>query len=161
MKTRFLNFVFCVFCLCGSWINPAVAQNAPVVPTVNQTDLVPIVPLGRSSAQTYFATVPQLSGIQGYQNLGAVVEGGTYTFSNSTVNMLAQPTANISVLKLVAAPSPSDGQMECFFSTQAIVGLIWNANTGQSINGAPASGVANGSACMLYVKSANTWYRVR
>lgn len=139
----------------------AFAQTVPILPTVGTTDLVGIVPGGAPTAQRYFVYPGQIAGAPAYQNLGAITTGNTYVFGNYTTNMIAQPSGTLAAVTLTAAANPSDGQVQCFTSTQTTTSLTWNANTGQSISGAPTAGVASTQACMIYVKSAATWYRLR
>lgn len=139
----------------------AVAQYTPPAPVVNvnPTDLVPVIVKGVATVQSQFANPTQIAGAPGYQNLGVITTGNTYTFGHAVVNMFAQPSGTLAAVTLTTEASPSDGQRECFLSTQTTTSLTWNANTGQSINGAPTAGVANAGACMTYVASSATWYR--
>ena len=90
---------------------------------------------------------------------GAVSTAFTFTFGNTQTNYIIRPAGTLATGTLTAAPNPADGQRECFLSTQTQTALTWNANTGQSISGAPTAGVANTAVCMVYEAAAATWYR--
>lgn len=144
-----------------SIVGLAWAQTMPVplVPSVGPSDLFADVVNGMPTAQNQFATAAQIAGVPGYQNLGVATTGNTYAYANATTYMLMQPAATLAAVTLTAAPNPSDGQRECFLSTQTTTALTWNANTGQTISGAPTAGVANTGACMTFVKSLAAWIR--
>lgn len=131
----------------------------PQQPTIGPSDLIQIVPNGQPQPNSVYVHPQQIAGAPGYDNLGAITTGNTYVFGNSTVYMFAQPSGTLAAVTLTTAPNPSDGQRECFLSTQTTTALTWNANTGQSISGEPTAGVADTPACMTYVLSAQTWYR--
>ncbi len=156
------KYLFLLAAVALTFVGGAIAASTvPIVSTVGTADLVQIIPGGIATAQRYFAYPQQIAGAPAYQNLGAATTGNTYVFGNYTTNMIAQPAGTLAAVTLTAAANPSDGQVQCFTSTQTTTSLTWNANTGQSISGAPTAGVANTQACMIYVKSAATWYRLR
>lgn len=143
-------------------VGAALAQQnliVPVVPTVGTTDLFADVVNGYPTAQTSFATAAQIAGVPGYQNLGVATTGNTYAYNKAQVFMFMQPAGTLAAVTLTTEANPSDGQRECFLSTQTTTALTWNANTGQTISGAPTAGVANTGACMTFVKSLSTWLR--
>jgi hypothetical protein len=140
---------------------PAIAQTiqVPQASTINTNDLIQVVPHGAPTAGNVYATPAQVTGVPGYINLGVATSGNTYTFGNSTTDIFMQPAATLAAVTLTTAANPSDGQRECFLSTQTTTALTWNANSGQTINGAPTAGVANTPICVTYVLAKLTWYR--
>lgn len=148
----------------GMYSGIASAQSiyVPQAQTVGTSDLFQDVVNGSPQAPEYYVTAAQIAGVPGYVNLGVITTGNTYTFGNSQTNFFAQPAATLAAVTLTAASNPSDGQRECFLSTQTTTSLTWNANSTlftQSISGAPTAGVANTPVCMTFVKSLSTWYR--
>lgn len=138
----------------------AVAQvTLPKVASIGTTDLVQILPGGVPSAGNQYVIAGKIAGVPLYVDLGAATTGNTYTFAAGQKNMIMRPAGTLAAVTLVTEAAPSDGQEECFLSTQTTTSLTWNANTGQSISGAPSAGVANTRVCMLYNKTAATWYR--
>jgi hypothetical protein len=133
--------------------------SVPLVATVGTSDIFADIVGGQPGVPSQFATAAQIAGVPGYVNLGAATTGNTYTYTNSQTYMLMQPAGTLAAVTLTAAVNPSDGQRECFLSTQTTTSLTWNANTGQTISGAPTAGVANTGACMTYVKSLAAWIR--
>jgi hypothetical protein len=142
--------------------SPAIAgQNlvVPQVPTVGTGDLFQDVTGGVPQAPAYYATAAQIAGVPGYVNGGAVLTGWSFTFANTQTSYFIQPAGTLAAGTITAAPNPSDGQRECFLSTQTSTGITWTANTGQSLSNAPTAGVAMVPACMTYSKATATWYR--
>lgn len=159
MKTLRFALFTAAATLCG-FIGGAYAQvTANAVPTVHQGDLVPVVPNGQPSAQGQYANPAQISGAPGYVNLGVATTGNSYTFAKAQTNMFMQPAATLAAVTLVTEPNPSDGQRECFLSTQTTTALTWTANTGQTMGSTITAGVANTPLCIEYQLSAATWYR--
>ena len=139
----------------------ALAQTypPPVVGTVGTADLFQDVVNGTGQSQSNYASAAQIAGVPGYVNGGVAVTAWTYTFGNSTTDYFIQPAGTLATGTLTAAASPSDGQRECFLSSQTQTALTWSANTGQTMNNAPTAGVANVPACMTFSKASATWYR--
>jgi hypothetical protein len=142
-------------------VAPAEAQVQPVpqVSQVNPGDLFLDVVNGAPQAQSAYATPGQIAGVPGYVNGGAATTGFTFTFGNSQTDYFIQPAGTLATGTLTTAPNPSDGQRECFLSTQTQTALTWSANTGQSINNAPTAGVAMTPICITFSKATATWYR--
>lgn len=133
----------------------------PVLPNVGTSDLVADLPNGSAAVGSRFVHPYQISGALGYQDLGAATTGNTYDFNAGQVNMLMRPSGTLAAVTLLTEATPSDGQMECFFSSQTTTALTWSANTGQTVTGAPTAGVANTRYCMMYEAAASTWYRAQ
>lgn len=131
----------------------------PQVPTIGTTDLFQDVVNGYPTAPSSYATAAQIAGVPGYVNGGAVVTAWTFTFANSQTSYFVQPAGTLATGTLTTAANPSDGQRECFLSTQTQTALTWSANTGQTINSAPTAGVANTPICITFAKASATWFR--
>lgn len=145
--------------LIGAGVALAQSYPPPQVSNVGTTDLIQIVPNGNPSVGNQYATPQQIAGVPGYVNLGVATSGNTYTYTNSQIFMLMQPSGTLAAVTLTTAPNPSDGQRECFLSTQTTTSLTWNANTGQTMGPTITAGVANTAICITYVKSSATWIR--
>lgn len=89
----------------------------------------------------------------------AVGTGFSYTFTNNQTDMLFEPSGTISAGTITLGPTPADGAMECFFSTQTISSLTLNANAGQTLNNAVSSLSANARNCYLYSLGNTSWDR--
>ncbi len=138
----------------------AVAQVVvPKLPTFGPTDLVQIIPGGVPTTSNQYIVAGKIAGAPLYVDLGVATTGNTFTFAQGQTNMIMRPAGTLAAVTLVTELTPSDGQMECFLSTQTTTALTWNAAAGLSISGAPTAGVANVRACMLFNKAALTWYR--
>lgn len=85
--------------------------------------------------------------------------GFSYTFSSYNV-LVMNPAGTLATGTITMPASPVDGMTVSFSSTKAITALTVNANTGQTINGAPTSLVANGSASFIYRLSSTAWFPV-
>jgi hypothetical protein len=145
---------------CLALLGVALAQTViPLLPTIGTTDYIQDIPNGNPGVGNRYVTPQQIAGVPGYVNEGAAVTAFSYTFGNSTTDIFMQPAGTLATGTLTTAPNPSDGQRECFLSTQTQTALTWSANTGQSISGAPTAGVANTPYCMTYNLAAATWYR--
>lgn len=155
------TFVFAVIAACCAVGGIAIAQTVPQVVSVGTADLFQDVVNGAPQAPNYYATAQQINGVIGYNNQGALATAQTIAFGNSTQLVLAQSSGTIATLTLTASASPGDGQLNCYINTQTTTAITWNANTGQSISGAPTAGVANTKTCMIFVKANSTWYRAQ
>lgn len=131
------------------------------VQTVNPTDLFQDIPRGVSASTNVYASGPQIAGAPGYVNLGAATTGNSYTFAKAQVDMFMQPAGTLAAVTLVTEPNPSDGQRECFLSTQTTTALTITANSGQTMGtgAAPTAGVANVPLCITYQLSSASWLR--
>lgn len=140
----------------------AAAQYSPAapVPTVNPTDQVGVIVKGVPTAQSQFATIPQIAGAPGYQNLGTILTGNTYTFGHAVTDMFAQAAGTLTAEGVTTEANPSDGQRECWLANQAVTTLTITANTGQTIvGGVVAPTVLNAAYCWTYVGITATWQR--
>jgi hypothetical protein len=143
-------------------VTAAFAQTYPPAywPTIGVTaDAVPVIQGGVGTTPAKYATPAQISGVWQYTNLGVATTGNTYAFAHNQVNMIMQPSGTLAAVTLTTDSNPSDGQRECFLSTQTTTSLTWNAASGQTMNNAPTAGVAMTPICMQYVLANATWYR--
>lgn len=145
-----------VLALTGAVLSQTI--SIPQVQVVNPNDLIPIVPRGVPSAQGQFATPAQITAQSGYYKSipGA---GFTFIFGNSQTFAAFNPAGTIATGTVTLAPNPSDGARECIFTTQTITSLTINANTGQTINNAVTTLVANTGVCYLFSLSTLAWDR--
>ena len=146
-------------------VNPSLnSPYIPLVPNVGATDVFPDVVNGYPTAQTYGATAAQISGLVGYSNQGVLATGQTIAFGNATQLVTAQSSGTIAALTLTASANPGDGQLNCYFNTQATTAITWNANStlfAQTIANAPTAGVALTKYCMMFSKATSAWVRVQ
>jgi hypothetical protein len=139
----------------------AIAQTYPVaiLPTLSpSTDVTNVVPGGVPQAQAQYAHLGQISGAILYQDLGVATTGNTYTYTSGQKVIFMRPSATLGAVTLVTESNPSDGQVECFTSTQTTTSLTWTAATGQTMNPTITAGVANVPICLIYEKASATWY---
>jgi hypothetical protein len=131
----------------------------PQLLVINPTDLFQDIPYGVPGPSNYFVTAGQIAGVPSYIEGGAVLTGAAYIFTNTEAYYFVTPAGTLATLALTTAPSPSDGQRECFASTQIISALTWTANTGQIMNPTmPVATLVNTAYCITYVASTATWY---
>lgn len=138
--------------------------TVPQVNNVGSSDLFQDVINGAPGPISFYATAAQINGVIGYTNQGVLATGQSLTFGNSTQEILAQSSGTIAALTLNASANPGDGQLNCYFNTQATTALTWNANSSiftQSISGAPSAGVANTKYCMMWSRSSGSWLRAQ
>ena len=139
----------------------ALAQSVtvPKVVNVGPKDLFNVVVSGGSRVQNAYATAAMLA-VPGYKDLTAAIAGTgdpAYTFTGAVVNAYGHSTGTITTANLTTAPSPADGQRNCFWSDHATSTLTWHANTGQSITSHHAAGIANVPNCVTYVSASSSW----
>jgi len=161
MKSRFLSIALVATALVGHSMIADAQSAQPAVSTLTPSkDLVPVLPLGQATSNTSYANPGQIAGALLYTDGGTQTTGFSVTFGAGVVNYIIQPAGTLATGTLTTQASPvTDGQRECFLSTQTQTALTWNANTGQSISGAPTAGVANTPVCMQYTAATATWKR--
>ena len=82
----------------------------------------------------------------------------TYTFAAGTTVLVMNPAGTLATGTITMPAAPADGMTISFSSTQTITALTVNANTGQSIVGAPTVLPANQAGGYVYRLSNTTWY---
>ena len=146
-------------------VNPASNPiYVPQVPNVGVTDLFQDVTNGYPTSPSFYATAAQINGVIGYNNQGVLATGQTIAFGNPTQLITAQSSGTIAAVTLTASPNPGDGQLNCYFNTQATTAITWNANSTlftQTIANAPSAGVALTKYCMMFSKATSAWVRVQ
>lgn len=133
--------------------------TVPQVVSVGPGDLFQDVVNGSPAVGNKYATAAQINGPIGYLNEGVLATGQTIAFGNATTEVYAQSSGTIAAVTLTASANPGDGQLNCYLNIATTSGITWNANTNQSISGAPTAGVANTKACMIWNAANATWYR--
>lgn len=88
----------------------------------------------------------------------APTTGFSYTFAAGTTVLVMNPAGTLATGTITMPAAPADGMTISFSSTQQITALTVNANTGQSIVGAPTTMLAGGAATFVYRLSNTTWY---
>lgn len=141
---------------------PYVPNNSPVpVPylqTLTPNDAVPDVPRGTPSANGYFVTPGQISGVTSYV-YNVPVTGFALTFANNQDLFVLNPAGTLATGTFTFAPNPSDGQRESILSTQIVSAATFTGNTGQSVVGAPTALAAGVTVTFTYVALTATWYK--
>ena len=144
----------------------ALSQSAPQVAFLNPTDLIQVIPFGQPSAQSKYATPPQITNQFGYYK-SVPGAGFAYTVGANVTYTAFNPGGTLASGYVTLPAAPPDGARTCVFSTQTITAFYVAANTGQSITSAGgfSSGVtstaltANVAGCWLYSASNTTWDR--
>jgi hypothetical protein len=87
--------------------------------------------------------------------------GGTSTVPNGATWMNVTPAATIATYTFVMPASPMPNQPVTFSTTQTITALTVNANTGQTINGAPTTLAANAAITFRWDQQHASWNRIQ
>ena len=82
----------------------------------------------------------------------------SYTFAAGTQILVINPAGTLATGTITMPAAPADGMTITFSSTQTITALTVNANTGQSIVGAPTVLPARQAGAYIYRLSNTTWY---
>jgi len=144
--------------------------NAPQVSTLNQTDLFQVIPRGQPSAQGQFAVLPKITNVYGYYKASTSVStsGFTYSFGSNVTYAAFDASGTSTYGYFTLATAPSDGSLNCIFSTAAVTfTYVCSASTGKgnctttSVNDGITTLAANGRACYLYSASNTAWDRVQ
>ena len=130
----------------------------PVVPTVGTTDLFNDVVGGVGTVPSKYATAAQIAGVPGYIKL-IPLTGFTQAFGNSTMTLILNPAGTLAAGTITLSALPSDGQVNCVFSSQIITSLTINVVTGQTINNGVTTFGANGKVCYTYSQNTGAWDR--
>ena len=84
--------------------------------------------------------------------------GFSYTFAAGTTVLVMNPAGTLATGTITMPAAPADGMTISFSSTKTITALTVNANTGQSIVGAPTVLPANQAGGYVYRLANTTWY---
>ena len=98
------------------------------------------------------------SGLLQQYDYQAPTTGFSYTFAAGTNVLVMNPAGTLATGTITMPASPADGMTITFSSTKTITALTVNANTGQSIVGAPTTLPANQAGGYVYRLSNTTWY---
>lgn len=85
--------------------------------------------------------------------------GFSIEIPNYTQFLILNPAAGLATGTIVMPANPLDGQICGFSTSQAIITLTVNANTGHSILNAPITLGAGGASQFIYIASITTWLR--
>lgn len=143
----------------------AVAQvTPPLVSSMNQNDLVQVVPRGAAQAQNYYATPGQIAGVEQY-SYQVPLTAFSITPANMTALLYLNPAGTLATGTVTMQAQPSDGQKFCLMSTQTQTAITISANTGQTLSAGtfglatPTALVANTRYCWLYIGPLASWTR--
>ena len=139
----------------------ALAQtiSVPQVQKINQNDLIQVVPNGKPSAQSVYATPAQINSQMGYQ-VASPATGFTYKFGNSDSQIVLTHSATIASGTVTLAAAPSDGAEECLYAQNQVTSLVVaKGDSAQTLNNAVTTIAALAKVCYLYTLSTNTWNR--
>jgi len=84
--------------------------------------------------------------------------GFSYTFAAGVQTLVINPAGTLATGTITMPASPSDGMTITVESTQQVTAITVNANTGQSIVGAPSQLVPNQPMSWVYRLANTTWY---
>lgn len=84
--------------------------------------------------------------------------GFSYTFAAGVQVLVINPAGTLATGTITMPASPSDGMTITVESTQQVTAITVNANTGQSIVGAPSQLIPNQSLSWIYRLANTTWY---
>lgn len=94
----------------------------------------------------------------GALNIAAPLAGDTVTMVAGQGNQILNPAGTLATLTLVLPPTPADGQIAHFSTTQTITALTLNAAAGDSILGAVTTLGAGNGRDYIYQLSSKTWF---
>lgn len=136
----------------------------PQQQSLQQTDLIQIIPNGQPNAQSAFAPVGGAQGIEQY-SYQIPLTGFTITPANYIAYLYLNPAGTLATGTLTMPATPGDGQRFCLQDTQTQTAITIQANTGQTLAAGtfglatPTALVANTKYCWLYIRSLATWTR--
>lgn len=110
--------------------------------------------------------IPVVMGSSGAYATSAPLTATTITVGAGISNYLAIPAGTIAALTVTLPPSPIDGQVFRFASTQTITALTLAAGTGAATIAlaptavTPTTTIGTAGFAYIYNAAANTWYRM-
>jgi hypothetical protein len=84
--------------------------------------------------------------------------GFSYTFASGTQTLVANPAGTLATGTITMPAAPADGMVIWITTTQQIVALTVNGNTGQTVVSKVTSLAPNQAVAYLYRSSNTTWY---
>jgi hypothetical protein len=82
----------------------------------------------------------------------------SYTFAAGTQTLIINPAGTLATGTITMPPAPADGMVIWVTTTQQIVALTVNGNTGQTVVSKVTSLAPNQAVAYLYRSSNTTWY---
>lgn len=93
-------------------------------------------------------------------NYNVPVAAFNFTIANATNVQIFKPAGLLATGTVKMPASPINGQIVRITSTQQITGLTHSPNTGQTLNGALTTILANGFGSWIYRAADTSWYRI-
>jgi len=84
--------------------------------------------------------------------------GFSYTFASGTQTLVANPAGTLATGTITMPAAPADGMVIWITTTQQIVALTMNGNTGQTLTSKVTSLAPNQAVAYIYRVSNTTWY---
>lgn len=84
--------------------------------------------------------------------------GFSYTFASGTQTLVINPAGTLATGTITMTAAPADGMVLWITSTQQIVALTINGNTGQTVVGKVTSLAPNQAVAYIYRLANTTWY---
>jgi len=135
--------------------------SPPALQSLNQSDLVPVIPRGVGGVPSQYASPGFVGGMLSEQ-LVVPLTAFTITPNNNTTLLFLNPAGTLATGTITFAAAPSDAQEFCWTSSQTQTAVTMTANTGQSIVGTGVTaGVAGTEYCWRYISATATWYRTQ
>ncbi|MBB3453894.1 hypothetical protein FHT86_002150 [Rhizobium sp. BK313] len=163
MKLKYILGAIAALCIATA----AVAQtiSVPLLASLGQSDLVQVIKGGAPSAQSTYATVGSIAGVDQY-SYQIPLTGFAITVPNFTSLLYLNPAGTLATGTLTMSATPSDGQRFCVEDTQTQTAITVSANTGQTMLtsiglGAVTALVANTRVCWYYNAPLAGWIRTQ
>jgi hypothetical protein len=152
-------------------LNTADAQNVqppvvPIVPSLNQNDVVQVLPHGAPAIGNQYAPSGAIGGQELY-SYQVPLTGFSIAVPNFTSLLYLQPAGTLATGTVTMMPNPSDGQRFCFQSTQINTAITFTLASGQNWGGTispnppTAYGTANTRLCWFWNAAQSTWFRIQ
>lgn len=101
------------------------------------------------------------SGVFCGTSLQYVTSGSNFTIDNGVSTVIVDPGSTTAAQTITMPAAALDGQLLFIaFGTNGVTALTIAANSGQTVVGAPTTGLAASPASFVYRNSNTTWYRV-
>jgi hypothetical protein len=137
----------------------------PQVQSLNQNDLVHVIPHGAPSTGNVYAPTGAVGGQELY-SYQVPLTGFAITVPAHTSLLYFNPAGTLATGALTMEANPSDGQRLCLEDTQTQTAMTVAANTGQSMLtsiglGAVTALTANTPVCWYYNAPLSGWIRTK
>jgi hypothetical protein len=138
----------------------AIAQTISLNYTqrVDADDAVQVIKHGMPTAQSRFATAPQVAAATGYVRT-VPLTAFTLSFGAGQQNLLLVPAGTLGTGTVNLAAHPSQGLLNCIRSTQTQTAITIQAGDtpASTVTGAPTALTASTTYCMEYDAVSSTW----